>query len=85
MVQLESAFFGGEGGWREVVGVGSNTWVIFEMVGAEIRVIVAVGLSRVSAQTKFDGDDVRCSDDLGSNMSILRLSFQLRRLSHHSN
>ena len=39
--------FCGGGGWCEVVGVFGNTWVIFEMVGAEVQVIVAVGLSDV--------------------------------------
>ena len=40
-------FLGGVGGWCEVVGVFGNTWVIFEMVGTEVQVIVAVGLSDV--------------------------------------
>ena len=35
------------GRWHEVVGVASDTWVILEMVGTEMRVIVAVGLSDV--------------------------------------
>ena len=42
-----STFFGGGGGWREVVGVFSDIWVMFEMVGTEMPVIVAVGLSDV--------------------------------------
>ena len=46
-VGCEYVFFSGGGGWREVVGVNSVTWVIFEMVGAEMRVIVTVGLSDV--------------------------------------
>ena len=42
-----SDFFGVGGGGRGVVGVFAGTWVMFEMVGTEMQVIVAVGLSDV--------------------------------------
>ena len=42
-----SDFFVVGGGGRGVVGVFAGTWVMFEMVGNEKQVIVAVGLSDV--------------------------------------
>ena len=39
-------FWGGSG-WRDGVGAVSDTWVIFEIVGIEMWVIVAIGMGGV--------------------------------------